>query len=230
MDAIQFVNQEYPEWLPEDRRVMMWIKGKPTELFLLGWEVNGEPEVPMNVPEDVWDKHTRATELLQEGQLETAKTMLREVIAAVPDFPAAYNHLTLAYQMEGRDEEARAMVKDLYARFPDYLFARVAMAQLLTQEKRVEEARTILDPLLRRRRFHFSEFRAVAQAQMAIALAEGSQEGARHWLDMWAEVEPDHPGILQWRLRIEGPDRMLKSLKELTGRFGRQKGDRRGLP
>lgn len=230
MDAIQFVSDKYPELLPEDRRVTMWIKGKQRELLLMGWKIDGEAEVPTNVPDDVWNKHLEATELLQAGQLDKAKSLLQEVIAAAPDFPAAYNHLTLVYQMEGRNDEAREMARDVYARFPDYLFARVAMTHILVEERRLEEAKAMLDPLLRRRRFHFSEFRAVAQGQMAIALAEGSQEGARQWLNMWSQIEPDHPDLAQWRLRIEGRDKALKSLPGLPGFFGRRRGGRPGLP
>ncbi|MCZ7669772.1 MAG: tetratricopeptide repeat protein [Chloroflexi bacterium] len=75
------------------------------------------------------------------------------------------------YERQGHLQETRDLIEDTHARFPDYLFARIGLARLLTQEKRLEEARELIKPILSLPQLHISEFRALARAQMDIALA-----------------------------------------------------------
>jgi hypothetical protein len=67
----------------------------------------------------------------------------------------------------------------------------------------LDRARQLLAPLLTRQRLHVSEFSALCMAQVNVALAERNREQARHWLDIWRQVMPDHPalGVLEGRLR-----------------------------
>ena len=68
----------------------------------------------------------------------------------------------------------------------------------------LETARELLEPLLHRRRFHFTEFAAFAQAQIDRLLAEGQREGARHWFEMWESMDPDNPYLERCRNRVRG--------------------------
>ena len=223
MEAIQFISQNHPALLPESKQVPMWVNGQQTELLMMGFEISDEPELVEGITEDILDRHEAAYDLLSEGEPEAAERLLQEIIAVAPDFYSAYNHLAVAYERQGRNEEARALVEETHARFPDYLFARVALARILAREKRIEEARDLLLPLLRQRKLHISEFRALAAAQMDLALADGQSEAARAWLEMWRQMEDDNPELIQWQLRIEGPGQLLQGLQGLIGRSRRKK-------
>jgi tetratricopeptide (TPR) repeat protein len=200
--------------LPEDRKVPMWINGQQTEIFSMGFEITDEPAPVEGISEAVLDKHELAYDLLMNDEPEAAEPLLQEIIAEEPGFPSAYNQLAVAYQMQGQSEKARALIEETHARFPDYFFARVALARLLAQEKEIGAARQLLEPLTRLQKLHISEFRALAQAEMDIALADNRPEAARRWLEIWEQVDEGNPEIIQWRMRIDGPELLLKELKE----------------
>jgi tetratricopeptide (TPR) repeat protein len=214
LEANQFISQNYPEMLPEDRKVPMWINGQQTEIFSMGFEITDEPAPVEGISEAVLDKHELAYDLLMNDEPEAAEPLLQEIIAEEPGFPSAYNQLAVAYQMQGQSEKARALIEETHARFPDYFFARVALARLLAQEKEIGAARQLLEPLTRLQKLHISEFRALAQAEMDIALADNRPEAARRWLEIWEQVDEGNPEIIQWRMRIDGPELLLKELKE----------------
>ncbi|MEZ4664350.1 MAG: hypothetical protein R2911_43010 [Caldilineaceae bacterium] len=62
--------------------------------------------------------------------------------------------------------------------------------------------RAVLDPLLQRQKLHYSEFFSLADAEIRYQMAVDQVEGAESWLDMWRQVEPDHPGVHDWERRI----------------------------
>jgi hypothetical protein len=88
---------------------------------------------------------------------------------------------------------------------------------MLVAEGQIQEARDLVGPLLRQSQLHITEFRALAQMQMDMALAEKQTEAARSWLEMWRQVEPDNPEVHEWKVRIDGPG-LLKGLQNLLGR------------
>ena len=92
--------------------------------------------------------------------------------------------------------EQRALVAETHDRFPEYFFARAALARMLAQEKRIEEASDLVQPLLRLPKLHVSEFKALAQAQIEIALADNHTEMARSWLEMWQQIDIDDPQLV----------------------------------
>ncbi len=225
-EAIQFISQNHPDMLPENKEVPMWRNGQKSDMFIMGFEITDEPQLVEGISEEVLQKHEEAVDLVLDDKLEEAEQMLQEVIAAAPNFHSAYNQLAMVYELQGRKQEARALVEETHARFPDYLFARVALARILTQEKRLEEARELLKPVLRLSKLHISEFRALARAEMDLALAENLVEGAKAWLEMWQQMEEDNPELLQWQMRIDGPDNLLGGLQKLLGRSREKKGRR----
>ncbi len=226
LEAIQFISQNHPDMLPENKNVPMWRNGQQSDLFMLSFEITHEPEPVAGISEELLQKHEEATDLLLDDKLEEAEQMLQEVIAAAPSFYSAYNQLALVYELQGHKQEARALVEETHARFPDYLFARVTLARILTQEKRLEEARELLKPVLMLPKLHISEFRVLARAEMDLALADKQIEGARSWLEMWRQIEEDNPELLQWQMRIDGPDKLLADLQKLVGRSRKKRGRR----
>ncbi len=73
----------------------------------------------------------------------------------------------------------------------------------------------MLEPLLRRQKLHISEFKALARAEIEIALADNRPEVARNWLDMWRHVDKGNPEIRQWQNRIDGPESLLAGFQNL---------------
>lgn len=218
LEAIQFITQNHPAMLPEDKMVSMWIKGRQTELFMLGFEITHEPEPVEGISEAILGKYEETYHLLMADKVAEAESLLHEIIAEAPEFYSAYNQLAVVYEKQGRKKEARKLVEETHEHFPNYLFARVALARMKTQEKRFEEARDLLKPMLMLPRLHISEFRALARAQMDIALAEGQPETARTWLAMWQQVDEDNPEIAEWEMRVDGPGQLLAGLQKLIGR------------
>lgn len=226
LEAIQFISQKHPEMLPENKEAPMWLKGKQSDMFMLGFEISDEPRPVPGIPEEILQKHEQAAYFIIEDKLEAAEQLLQDIIAAEPGFYSAYNQLALVYERQGRAKEARALIEETHARFPDYLFARVTLARILTQEKRLEEARDLLEPVLRLSKLHISEFRALARAEMDLALANNQVEGARDWLEMWRQMEEDNPELLRWQMRIDGPDKLMGDFQKLLGRSRKKKGRR----
>lgn len=204
--------------LPEDRAIPMWIGGKQTEPFMMGFQITDEPEWVEGVSEAVMDKHQTAYDLLMDEKPKAAEKLLKEIIAEAPDFYTAYNQLAVAYEKQGRNQEARKLIEETHERFPDYLFAHVGLARMKLKDKELEAARNLLKPLLKRPELHINEFRALVRAEMDIALADSKTETARAWLQIWQQVEDDHPELIEWKIRIDGPDKLLTGLiKQLTG-------------
>jgi hypothetical protein len=72
----------------------------------------------------------------------------------------------------------------------------------LVKQKRLSDAEELLKPLVSQSRLHISEFIALADAAIALLVAQGQFEGARAWLAMWERVEPDDPQIPRYRAML----------------------------
>ena len=157
MEVLQYISQSYPEMLPSDKLLPIWVNGQKTELFMLGFEITDESEGVENIPDAILDKHEMAYELLMDDDPEAAESILQEIIAAAPGFPSAYNQLGVAYQMQGRHEDAWALLEETHARFPDYFFGRIAVARKRIQEGEMKAAKELLDPLIQKTKLHISD-------------------------------------------------------------------------
>jgi tetratricopeptide (TPR) repeat protein len=204
LEAIKFISQYHPELLPENREVWLYLEGEYRSMLMMAFEIHSQPDIPKNVPKSVVNRLTQVHELMMQGQAAQAERMLKEIIAASPDFPSAYNQLGVVYQMQGKTAQSMALLEETFTRFPDYLFARVALARLHAQNGRIDEAKALLAPVMLRPRLHIAEFRALAQAQIDLGLADNRPETAASWLNLWASVEPDNPELVAWRRRVTG--------------------------
>jgi tetratricopeptide (TPR) repeat protein len=180
--------------------VRLWLEGKWRDTHLLGFEVHGEPLVQHRPQVQRWADQAR--EALRADKPEEAEQSLKMALVLEPDAPDLMNNLAVAYMLQGRAAESAQLLRRIHAGHPDYLFGRVSMAQLALRSGDIEQAQTLLEPLLQRRRFHFSEFSAFCQAQMELLLAQGNPTGAGHWLAMWEDVDPDNRHLDPWRNRL----------------------------
>lgn len=151
------------------------------------------------------------TILPRQGQAEEAEPLLLKAIELEPEAPDIKNNLGAAYEMQGRSKEGYALARELFEKYPDYLFGRINMAKLYIRDKKLDEAREILDNVMFIDKMHILEFGSLCQAQIEFALAKKENGVAESWLNMWENMDPDHPGIERMRMRIRPPN-LLKRL------------------
>ncbi len=188
--------------------VRFFSRGKWQEVLLLNIELHGEPSLHLRAPtQKLYEQAHRA---LLESEPERAEQLLRQANALEPDDPGIRHNLAVALQMQDRHAEAQALLRENHARHPDYLFSRVVLARLALQDKQLDQAQALLEPLMQKTRFHFSEFSALASAQIDLLFAQGLKEGARQWFDIWQAVSPDDPALDQYWLKFELLGRFLR--------------------
>lgn len=118
--------------------------------------------------------------------------------------------LSQAYILRGRQEN-EGLLRQVHERCPDYLFSRVNLAHLAIRDGDLNRAKELLEPLVKRRRLHYSELGAFCGAQIDLLVAEGKHHEARSWFDMWERADPENPLQQQWRDRLD-PRSWLKRL------------------
>ncbi len=203
MRALHFLSQHHPHMLPPDRLASAWLQGEWQDVVLVGFHISRE--VGNTILDDqTYKLYLRAHEYLQEPQnLERAEELFMQVIKKYPDFPPAYNQLSVVYELQDRYGEYRTLVKQTHQRFPDYLFARVAVARLALEDGQIQEVRALLNPLLQRKKLNTTEFRILAQTEILYALAVKRKQIARTWLTLWEQIEPEHPDLPHWKVDLE---------------------------
>jgi tetratricopeptide (TPR) repeat protein len=180
-----------------------WSQGEWRDVIALSFEIHEEPL--HRHPPQVEEWHGEALEALNAGDGKRGEQLLRQALEVQPDDPSLLNNLASAYELQGRSDEAQAIVRRLFDAHPDYFFARIGIVRQAARERQIERAKALLQPLVEQERYHISEFRALCQTQAELHLAEGNRDAARSWIDLWASVDPDHPGIAQWRRRLSPP-------------------------
>jgi tetratricopeptide (TPR) repeat protein len=182
--------------------VQFWTEGEWREVLLMGFEIHGEPERrhPHHPQVERWLR--QSMEHMNAGEMTLAEPLLKQALAQEPEAPDLLNNLAATYAATGRQAEAESIWRSILERHPDYLFARASLGRIAAQRGHVAEARELLDPLLARRRLHFSEFATLAIAQIETDLADNKPEGAKSWLKMWERAMPDDPRVEVFRKEI----------------------------
>ena len=188
----------------------LYVEGERRDTMLIGFEIGDESEEDEAFPPRVAEMAGQAMLALQAGDWERAESLLQEALVLEPDSPGLLNNLAAAYELAGRREEAQTMVREVHARFPDYLFARVSVAKMAVRDGDLARAHALLDPLLERRKLHFSEFGQLCPALIDLHLAEGHRDAARTWFDLWESSDPENPQLAPYRLRLGRIGRVLR--------------------
>lgn len=186
IEAAQYAAQH--GLLDASQPVTLYIKGNPTELLLLNYEIYNEP-VESDLPQQAQESLEAAHRALQDNQPEEALEWIAMGLEIVPEERTFLHYKAVAFSLLKRPAEAKEVIEHMAALYPDYLFARCAMAQLCVQENRLDEAEAWLKPLILLSRLHYSEFKALVLAQVALLKARGQQEGANAWLQMLQQFE-----------------------------------------
>jgi tetratricopeptide (TPR) repeat protein len=211
IEAANFLSQQGV--LPAGQ-ARLYVNGEWQELLLIGFEIGDESEDEEAFPPRVKEMAEQAALALQERHWQQAEQLLNQALTLLPGSPGLLNNLAVAYQLQGRAEEARALIRESHQRHPDYLFARVNLAQMAIRDGELARAHALLEPLLRRKKLHFSEFGSLCAAFIELYLAEDMREGARTWFEMWESADPENPDLAAYRLRVgrlpRAPGRLLR--------------------
>lgn len=181
--------------------VRMWLKGEWQEIVSMDFEIYEEP-VDKGFPEEVDEWLAEGTEALRNNEAEEAERLFKQALEIVPNDPTLLNNLGAAYDQQGRKDEVHALIHQINEQHPDYFFGIVGKASLLINDGNIEQAEELLWPLLSQERLHISEFVALCRAHIQLYLAKDMPEGAESWLNMWADVDPDHPEYGYWERRL----------------------------
>lgn len=199
--------------LPRGKPTRMWIKGEwHDEIVLFGWTISGEPKDLL--PGRAQRLVERAVPAIHDGRLDEAERLLEQALTLVPDHPSILQNLAAIYSRRGDNDRAMALTREIVERHPDYIIGRCNLALFAAQQGNVEEAQEWLDPVLDAPAFHTTEFATLCHAQIELALARGQPQSARSWLQMWEQVDPDNPLLVQARLRLGRVSRLVQSVLE----------------
>ena len=181
----------------------MWINGQWTTILQLNFEITSDP-IPNSQFPAVNKLSFQAIEALHTQDGAKAQALLEEALA-IEETPSMLNNLALALEMQGKAKQAHEMAGSIHTRFPDYFFGISAEARKATIAGDFEKAHTLLDGLMRRQRMHITEYDALCEAQIHLALARENQEVARSWLQMWEKVNPEDQRLMEYRLMLDTP-------------------------
>lgn len=186
-------------------------KGTKTQTVKVhAFEITREPTG--ETPPEVEGLVTEAFHLLREEDGKGAERLLRKALKKRDDQPAIWHNLGVACSLQGKEEEARKILEQTHARFPEYAFARFAVAiRLAREEEKIQEALELLQPIMEQKKFHLSEFTALCHAMVLIHMANTQFEAALQWFDMWKDVEPDDPRLVDLAI-LDG----YRAVKELV--------------
>jgi tetratricopeptide (TPR) repeat protein len=177
-------------------KVRMWLDGGWRDMQLIGFEITTEPVDANHCPQvDAWlDDGCQA---LRNGNGREAEELFQKCLDLEGEAPHLLNNLAVSYRLQGRNDESHSLVLRIHEHWPDYFFGRTAMANMATESGNWELAENYLAPLGQRRRLHITEFTALATAHIQLLLARGIVDTARGWLELWRQVDPEHPDLPQ---------------------------------
>lgn len=191
-EAAQFLRSK--GYFP-DRMVSIWSHGEQTDLELFGFEVTSEVvELYKYAPRNT-KRMREGVMAARQGNYQRAVALYEQVIAEEKDAPDAMHNLAVAYHQLGRMEESKQLRDRVVTDYPDYFFGQCTHAVTLIQQGDVESAQEIAMKLLRRDKYHISEFAAMCKLQCELGRAKEDPAQLEYWLNLWKDVYPNHPDI-----------------------------------
>ena len=208
-----------------DKKVTLWLQGKQREIILMAYEFHSdvpeshEPEVEELLIHSI-NGLKEARDLDMENQ-EAAAPLYQEVeetlqkaIEMEPDAPDLRNNLAACYHSQGKTAEAIAILDQVVQDSPQYVHARTSRAKIYLGEENLEAAQDLLLPMLEWDRFHFDDFSEFSDVYMEYLMAQDQEDGAKSWLNMWQEVDPENPKIFAWFMRLTDPEDLRKIMEQ----------------
>ena len=172
---------------------MIRSKGLVSDLRSVNFRVSNEQKT-FHSPE-VEKLTDDARELRISGNGSAAEKLYRQALALEPIQPDLLNNLASSLLLQGRNREAQFLTETIHLLFPDYLFARTSLASDAIRAGDLDLATNLLEPLFKRRDFHYSEFDSLCIAQIELLAMSGELSSANDWLKMWEDCNPKHPSL-----------------------------------
>nr|MCU0570544.1 tetratricopeptide repeat protein [Oculatellaceae cyanobacterium Prado106] len=164
--AAQYVSRQ---GLFPDRQVRLWLNGKWHNLMLLGYEIHGEPQY-QHSPQ-IQKLNEEAVAAIKANHWDTAFKLLKQAIRSEPHSPDLRYNLASVYERQGKINESMVVIDELYQENPEYPFALLAIARRHIKAGELDQAEALLEPLVNRKRFHYSEFNAFCDTRLELYVA-----------------------------------------------------------
>lgn len=200
---MEVANYLYQKGVLESNRLRLWSGGEQRELELIGFDISWEP-TPSDRSPQVQQWLGDGIEAAQAGDGKQAERLFKKCLEATAEAPDLLNNLAGAYEMQGWHDEGYRLLREIHERWPDYFFGRISMANLAVADHDFERAEEMLAPLRRQRKLHITEFDALAICSIRLFIAQDKLDSARSWLDMFRQVDPDHPSIPAFDAMLNG--------------------------
>lgn len=170
----------------------VWNRGEWHEIRLSEVDICREPTG--NHSPQVADLTRRAFDVIIKDPRQ-AERLIREALELEPDAPDLLNNLAAALQGQRRHDEAHAITRDIQRRFPDYFFGQLALAHEQVSDGDLDAAKKTLEKLMARSQMHFSEYAALGEGYIRVAVESEDVEEARTWLKRIEDVYPDYHAL-----------------------------------
>ncbi|MDF0728298.1 tetratricopeptide repeat protein [Cytobacillus sp. S13-E01] len=115
-------------------------------LELLTIESSGD-DIDFDVEDDLILKQEKARELLEEGNLQEAISLLNEITEEYPEFWSAYNNLALAHFYTGEVDIASKLLEEVLAKNPGNLHALCNMLVFLYYQRKNRKVKELIRKL-----------------------------------------------------------------------------------
>ncbi len=207
LEAMSELSNRDPD-LPE--RLTMYLNGTWREIASMGFIIDAS--LGFDHLANLEPTVLEAFEAMQRKDYAAAVPPLQEAYAKHPDISEIGNNLAAALTYTGHADEGEAMIREIFARDPNYPLGRISMARMAMRDQKLDEAEELLRPLVKRKRWHPSWFRAFSQVQIDLAILQERWEAADTWLKIMCQILPDDPLVKEitehlnfHRRQIHGP-------------------------
>ena len=96
---------------------------------------------------------------------------------------------------------------------PNYVHARTSRSRAYLDNENLEAAQELLVPMLEWDRFHFEDFSEFSDVYIEYLMANDQEDGAKSWLNMWQQVDPEHPKLISWIVRLTDPEELRQMIE-----------------
>ncbi|HWP45147.1 MAG TPA: tetratricopeptide repeat protein [Blastocatellia bacterium] len=97
-------------------------------------------EIDSDIPDPAKKEYERARKLIDDGDIDSAITHLKQAIAIYPDYLMARNDLGVQYLKRKRLAEAEDQFRTVVEKNPKYFNSRLNLGVVLVEQKRFDEA------------------------------------------------------------------------------------------
>lgn len=176
--------------LPQGARIRLWTQGKAAEIKPMRLKLMTGQTAEEDLPEADAARYAEATQLLHKNQMDRALEILNTLLEKHPQHPRLLaNTALIRLSLNQSLERIEPLVEQALTLAPDYLFARVARAHLQIRRGEPERALKEIEPFLMQEEIHISEWRALIQTQIAVAIAKGDTKSAARLQEMLRDTE-----------------------------------------